>query len=218
MTYTEFQTAIQQWLENYEASFVANMPVFFRNAEMRVYGTINPPTVQQETVGATFSIGTATIAKPTGYRSANGFRYTDGAGRTVYLTQKDPTFLREAFPTGTNGPPRFYADMNETQLLVAPAPDNTYAYVLSYNALPQSITVAGTGRTWLGDTYEQLLLYAALVEAATFMKEEQDVIANYDKMYLDALATTTGVVNKLARQDSYRKGRVKANNPPREAE
>lgn len=216
MTFAELQDAIQEWLENYEASFVSNLPVFVRNAETRIYGVLQPPTVQAEQ-GGTFISPVATITKPPGYRAANEFRYVAG-GRTVFLLQKDPTFLREAFPTTAAGAPRYYADINETQLLVAPAPDSNYSYTLGYNRLPESITVAIGGTSWLGENYEQLLLYASLVEAATFMKEEPDVIGNYDKMYLDALATTTGIANKLTRQDSYRKGRVAAKTPVREGD
>lgn len=218
MTYTDLQTAIKDWLENYEARFVANLPVFVRNAEDRIFSVVQPPVVQTYTTGTTFTQGVNTVTKPSGYRSAFEFRVINN-NTVTYMTQKDPTFLLEAYPaTGVTGVPRYYADANETQLIVAPTPASTYSYVLGYYKLPESLTAAAGGTTWLSTNFEQLLLYASLVEAAIFMKEEPDVVREYDNKFVDALMTTAGIGNKLTRADAYRKGRVKSEQPARETE
>jgi len=79
--------------------------------------------------------------------------------------------------------------------------------------LPESITVAPDGRTWLGDNYDPVLLYGSLVEAYIYMKGEADMMAAYEKKYQDALAQLNRLGTGLERGDAYRDGqaRIKVN-------
>jgi hypothetical protein len=54
-----------------------------------------------------------------------------------------------------------------------------------------------------------VLLYGSLLEAATFMKEETDVIANYTTRYNEALALIKQLGDGKMRRDSYRNGQVR---------
>jgi len=66
-----------------------------------------------------------------------------------------------------------------------------------------------TGRTWLGDNFDTALLYGALVEAYTFMKGEPDLLAQYTKQYMEALAQAKRLGDGLERQDAYRSGQYR---------
>jgi hypothetical protein len=66
-----------------------------------------------------------------------------------------------------------------------------------------------TGRTWLGDNFDTTLLYGALVEAYTFMKGEPDLLAQYTKQYMEALAQAKRLGDGLERQDAYRSGQYR---------
>jgi hypothetical protein len=66
-----------------------------------------------------------------------------------------------------------------------------------------------TGTTWLGDNYDSVLLYGALVEAYTFMKGEPDMVALVDKKYNEALAQAKRLGDGLERQDAYRSGQYR---------
>ena len=66
-----------------------------------------------------------------------------------------------------------------------------------------------TGITWLGDNYDNVLLYGALVEAYTFMKGEQDIIALYDAKYKEAVGQAKRLGDALERQDAYRSGQYR---------
>jgi hypothetical protein len=66
-----------------------------------------------------------------------------------------------------------------------------------------------TGRTWLGDNFDTALLYGALVEAYTFMKGEADLLAQYTKQYMEALAQAKRLGDGLERQDAYRSGQFR---------
>jgi len=65
------------------------------------------------------------------------------------------------------------------------------------------------GRTWLADSYSPVLLYGTLVEAYTFLKGEQDMIAQYEKKYQEALGQLNRLGTGLERGDAYRDGQAK---------
>jgi hypothetical protein len=65
-----------------------------------------------------------------------------------------------------------------------------------------------TGTSWLGDNYSPVLLYGSLVEAYTFMKGEQDVIAGYTTKYQEALGQLKRLGDGLERNDAYRRGQT----------
>jgi hypothetical protein len=80
---------------------------------------------------------------------------------------------------------------------------------LHYFFYPESISVTADGRTWLGDNFDTVLLYGSLVEAITFMKGEQDMVALYDGKYKEALALAKRLGDGLERQDAYRSGQYR---------
>jgi hypothetical protein len=78
---------------------------------------------------------------------------------------------------------------------------------LHYYYYPESIVTAST--TWLADNFDSLLLYGSLMEAVTFMKGEVDVMAQYEKRYLEALALAKRLGDGMERGDAYRDGQIK---------
>jgi hypothetical protein len=91
--------------------------------------------------------------------------------------------------------------------ILGPTPDNFYTVELHYFYYPESIVTAST--TWLGDNFESVLLYGALVEAYSYMKGEQDMMALYQQRYQEALALLKQLGDGKDRQDSYRSGQVR---------
>jgi hypothetical protein len=131
---------------------------------------------------------------------------TDGSYE--YLLNKDVNFIREAFPyPATTGAPTHYAIFDENTFILGPTPDASYSMELHYFYYPESITTAGT--TWLGNNLDSLLLYGSLLEAATYMKSDADVIKNYSDRYNEAFAMAKQLGDGKDRQDAYRSGQVR---------
>jgi hypothetical protein len=144
----------------------------------------------------------------------------DGSGNYEYLLNKDVNFIRAAYPNPTTtGLPKYYALFgptvassvisDELSFILGPTPDILYNVELHYYYYPESITVAADGRTWLADSYSPVLLYGTLVEAYTFLKGEQDMIAQYEKKYQEALGQLNRLGTGLERGDAYRDGQAK---------
>ena len=91
--------------------------------------------------------------------------------------------------------------------MLAPTPDSAYVIEHVYGYYPTSIVTAGT--TWLGDNYDTALLNGALMEAVRFQKGEADVVAMYEKRYLQAIGLLQRVGDGKLRQDMYRSGQVR---------
>jgi len=59
------------------------------------------------------------------------------------------------------------------------------------------------------DNFDTVLLYGALLEAATFMKSDKDTLDNYKMRYDEAMAELKQLGDAKDRQDSYRSGQVR---------
>jgi len=132
-----------------------------------------------------------------------------------YLLNKDVNFIRQAYPVPTStGIPKYYALFGPTTglpqeltFILGPTPTASYTVELHYFFLPESIVTANT--TWLGDNYDPVLLYGSMVEAITYMKGEQDLVALYNQKYTEALAMAKRLGDGLERGDAYRNGQYR---------
>jgi hypothetical protein len=78
---------------------------------------------------------------------------------------------------------------------------------LHYYYVPESVTVAASGNSWLAENFDPVLLYGSLVEAYTFMKGEADMIATYEKKYQDSLMMAKRLGDGMEASDQYRSGK-----------
>jgi hypothetical protein len=221
MNYTQLVAAIEAYAENYDTStggFVDNIPVFVSEAEQRIYNTVQIPSLRKNVIG-TLTTNNKYLACPTDFLATYSMALINADGSYSYLLNKDVNFLREAYPTPTDtGVPAYYAlfgpntsDINELSFIVGPTPNSGYSVELHYFYYPESITTVSTGRTWLGDNFDSVLLYGSLLEADAFMKSDADVITYHKDRYTEALALLQRLGNGLERGDAYRDGQTKLN-------
>jgi hypothetical protein len=219
MNYTALSAAIQAYTENTEADFVANIPVFVTQAEQRIYNTVQFPSIRKNVTGVVSTTSTY-LSAPDDFLAVYSLAVVDATGDYEYLLNKDVNFIRQAYPKATDtGLPKYYALFgptvsgstitDELTFIVGPKPDANYTVELHYYYYPESITVAADGRTWLGDNFDSVLLYGSLVEAYTYMKGEQDMMALYNGKYQEALALAKRLGDGMERQDAYRSGQFR---------
>ena len=51
MNYTQLSTAIQDYTQNYETDFIANIPTFVEQAEQRIYNNVQIPALRKNVTG-----------------------------------------------------------------------------------------------------------------------------------------------------------------------
>lgn len=214
MNYAELVQALQDYTETSEASFVANIPRFVRQAEQRVYRSVMIPELRK---GATapISAGNPYVVRPTDFLSVFSFAVIDGEGQYYFLYDKDPSFIREAFPfPATSGLPKVYAQFDGDaggssgagNFILGPTPDQSYTVELQYYYDPPSIVDVGT--SWLGDNAETVLLFGSLVEAYTYLKGDADLMNQYRQQYETAVQQLFGV-DVRSKRDDYRDGQLR---------
>jgi len=214
MNYADLSKAIQEYTETYEQVFVENIPTFVKQAEERIYNTVQIPALRRNVTG-TVTTGNSYLSCPNDFLSVFSMAVVLPTGAYEYLLNKDVNFIRQAYPTPTDiGVPKYYALFGsqlsypkELSFILGPTPSANYTVELHYFYYPESITTAGT--SWLGDNYSPALLYGSLREAVIFQKGEQDMVAYYEKMYQEALQQLNRLGTGLERGDAYRDGQAK---------
>ena len=193
---------------------------FITQAETRIYNAINIPALRKNVTG-TLTANNQYLSLPTDWLSAYSIAVIDGSGNYSYILNKDVSYIREAYPGPTStGLPKYYA-LFGTQLsnnyalsyILGPTPDQAYGVEMHYFYYPASIVTAG--ESWLGDNYDPVLLYGALLEAAIFMKAEADMVTMYKAKYDEAMNELRRLCDALERGDSYRDGMLKLNAAPK---
>jgi len=219
MDYAALTQAIEDYTENYETSFIANIPVFVQQAEQRIYNSVQFPSIRKNMTGVV-STTTPYLSAPPDYLATYSLAVVDADGNYEYLLNKDVNFIRQAYPSASDiGLPRYYAIFGPTvsgstisdnlSFMVGPKPDANYTVELHYYYYPESITVAADGETWLGNNFDSVLLYGSLVEAYTYMKGETDMMTLYNQKFMEALALAKRLGDGMERQDAYRSGQFR---------
>jgi hypothetical protein len=210
-TFTTLKTAIQDYTQNTESTFVTNLPTLIVQAENRIIKSVELPNFRKNVTG-TLTSGNPYLSTPTDYLYPFSLAVLDSSNNYDYLLNKDVSFIREAYPTAsTTGSPKFYAQFDDDTFIVAPAPDANLTVELHYFYIPESITVASSGTSWLGTNATEALLYSSLVEAYTFMKGEPDILSGYENRFKEALGRLTLESDGYNRRDAYRDGYRKIN-------
>jgi hypothetical protein len=231
MNYAQLSAQIQAYLENtfpdtltWDGQTVTSkdqIDTFIKQAEQRIFNTVQFPSIRKNVTG-TLTANNKYLSSPSDFLSVYSMAVIDATGRYEYLLNKDVNFIRQAYPNPTStGIPQYYALFgptttnnnppvitNELSFMMGPTPDAAYSVELHYFYYPTSIVEAGT--TWLGDNFDSVLLYGALVEAAIFMKiDAQTEGLVFDTKYKEALALAKRLGDGLERQDAYRSGQFR---------
>ena len=207
-TFTTLKTAIQDYTDNTETTFVSQLPRFILNAEERILKECQLDVFRRNSSG-TVTSGVKYLTKPDDFLAPFSLSIINSSNNE-FLLYKQVTFLQDFTPNpATTGAPKYYADWNDESFLFAPTPDSGYSVELHYFYRPTSITTASSGTTWLGDNAELALLYASLVEAYTFMKGEPDLLSLYNNRYMEALQWLKNLGEGKQTRDEYRYDRVR---------
>ena len=215
MNYTQLTAAIRGYAENSFPDTVGSfssadqIATFVKMAEQRVYNMVQLPALRKNVTG-TMTSGNKYLACPSDWLATFSLAVINSANEYHYLLNKDVNFIRESYPDTDSafyGEPEYYAQFDQNTFILGPTPNANYAVELHYFYYPTSIVDAGT--SWLGDNFDSVLLYGALLEAASFMKSDPDTISFYKQRYDEAMGELKQLGDGKNRQDAYRSGQVR---------
>ena len=151
--------------------------------ELKIEGLINVLT-------GTLTPVLAVYPKPDRLRTTVSFNYGID-NQYQQLFSRSYEYVRSYWPNrNETGVPLFYADYDYSNWIVSPTPDQAYPFeVLVYQLLPLLDDANQTN--WLTEYAPQVLLYAALLEATPFLKNDER-IGVWQQMYDRAAQALNG--------------------------
>jgi len=207
-TYAQLKQAIQDYTENDETSFVNNLPLFIRMAEERILKGVQLNLFQKNQFGNMTS-GNEYLASPSDFLAPFSLSI-DVSGSKEFLLFKDLDFVQTYTPDATTtGQPKYYAQFDVDNFIIAPTPDANYTVDIHYLYRPASITTgAEDGTTWLSENAELALLYACLIEAYIYMKGDANVMQMYNQRFMEAVSRLKNLGEAQETIDEYRSGPI----------
>ena len=193
MTYTTLVENIESYLERTDTATLVKIPLFIMLAEQVIASKIK--FLGNLTVNTSNMVAsTAVIAKPARWHKTVSMNITVAGSRQPVLLRKYE-YLRNYFPDPTaTGVPKYYADYDYTNWLVAPTPSSAYAFEVLYYERVQPLDTSNQ-TNWFTIYAPQALLYGTLLQAMPFLKNDER-IPMWQSQY-DAIMATLAEEDKL---------------------
>lgn len=185
LTYDSLVTAVKNYLERMDSPFITEIPLFIMLGERRVARDLKILGAKVFVTGSLLP-SQQNLIKPNDWLNTSTFNIGTGTNfnTRVQILQRSYEFCRLYWPDPTQeGQPKYFADYNFTNWLITPTPDVAYPYEIAYYAVPQLID-QNVSTNWLTVNAPDILLYATLLETASYLKDDDRVavwISYYDK-------------------------------------
>ena len=216
-TLTNLQTDIRNYTE-VDSSVLSDsvLNTIIKNAENKIYRDVDSDD-NRFYATSNLAAGSRYVTIPSDLRFIRYVQLTTSSGKQTYLEQRDTSFMAEYYdtPATQSGIPKYYANWDANYWVVAPTPNNTYAITLAYNKQPDSITIItginppSTTGTYVSNKYQDLLLYACLIEAYGYLKGPSDMLQYYSQAYQQAQQSYAIEQQGRRRRDEYTDGVIR---------
>tara|TARA_R110000782_G_scaffold82273_8_gene161840 strand:+ start:3055 stop:3702 length:648 start_codon:yes stop_codon:yes gene_type:complete len=205
-TYATLKTAIQDYTDNAESTFVSNLALFITEAEERVFKNVQLSLFRKNVTGDT-TASNKYLNIPSDFLAPFSLSVVNDSAHE-FLEYKDVSFVQSFTPNpATTGTPRYYSLFGISNFILAPTPDAVYTAELHYYYRPASLTAgADSGTTWLSENAPNAMLYGSLVEAYTFMKGDPDLLNTYNQRFSEAIVSLKNFGEAKEVTDDYTTG------------
>jgi len=173
MTYDSLVSDIQSYLERTDEATLEKIPTFIMlaeqviAAELKFLGNLTVNT-------SNFVQGQATVDKPARWHKTVSMNVTVSGTRQPVLLRKYE-YLREYWPDpAQESVPAYYCDYDYTHWLIAPTPDDDYAFEVLYYERVQPLDSSNQSN-WFTQFAPQALLYGSLLQAMPFLKNDDRI-------------------------------------------
>ena len=216
MAYT--LTNLQDDIRNYtevDSGVLSNtiLDTIIKNAENRIYREVDSDD-NRFYATSNLQSGNRFVTIPSDLRAIRYVQLKDSSNNQVFLDKRDTSFMTEYYntPSTASGLPKYYANWDANFWVVAPTPNATFEITLAYIKQPTSLTDSSvsTSGTYVSNKYQDLLLYACLVEAYGYLKGPPDLLQYYEQSYQRAAKSYTIEQEGRRRRDEWQDGAIRA--------
>ena len=196
--YTTLKTSIQTWMQNTGTDFTAQLDTFITNAQQELVRLIDPEGLTFRAF-STFVSGNQFLTTPSNTLVIKSLQYIYNNERVLMEMQTDE-YIREYWPNPTlTGLPKYFANYNDGNILVAPTPNSNYTVYMEYIQNVADLNNTNT-TNYFTDQLSDLLLYACLAQASIFTKNMEDY-GIYNQKVLEGVATVNNEARRRRRTD-----------------
>jgi len=184
ITYSNFLTQVRNYTE-VDSNVLSDTLIsqFIRNTELDVAGKVDYDDLRKYATSS-FTVNKRYLVMPADFliiRSLQVFSTTNQTGTRTFMEKRDTSFISEYNGSGATGQPKYYANWDDNNVVVAPTPDQAYAVQLNYIIDPPGFTNSNT--TYLSQYQESMLLHGVLTEAFSYLKGPMDMYNLYKGKY-----------------------------------
>jgi hypothetical protein len=184
ITYSNFLTQVRNYTE-VDSNVLSDTLIdqFIRNTELDVAGKVDYDDTRKYATSS-FTANKRYLVTPADFliiRSLQVFADTSITSARTFLEKRDTSFISEFNSTNATGKPKFYANWDDSTIIVAPTPDIAYGVQLNYIVTPPHFNTTTT--TYLSQYQESMLLHGVLTEAFSYLKGPMDMYNLYKTKY-----------------------------------
>ena len=212
-TLTNLQDDIRSYTEvdsNVFSTGVLN--TIIKNSENRIYRDSDSDD-NRFYATSNLVVGSRYVTIPSDLRFIRYIQLKDSNGDQVFLEKRDTSFMSEYYntPATSSGLPKYYGNWDANNWIVAPTPNATFEITMAYTKQPASIidSPGSTEGTYTSNKYQDLLLYASLVEAYGYLKGPVDMLQYYEGSYQRALQSYSIEQQGRRRRDEWQDGAIR---------
>ena len=180
ITYVNFLTKVRDYTEVSSSVLTdAIIQGFIRSVELDVAGKVDYDDLRKYST-STFTSGNRYVSLPADLTIMRSVQMINGSTRT-FLEKRDTSFISEYNNNAATGEPKYWANWDDFNILVAPIPDSAYTVQINYITDPPQFTASNN--TFLSTYQESMLLHGVLTEAFSYLKGPVDMYNLYKSKY-----------------------------------
>ena len=184
ITHSDFLTQVRNYTEvDSNVLTDAILDEFIRNVELDIASKVDYDDLRKYATTSTIA-SQRYLSMPSDLIYLRSVQVTNSGVRD-FLEKRDTSFISEFNPSETTGVPKYYANWDDQNIVLAPTPNAAYTIQINYIIDPPHFT--STNASFLSTYQDQLLLYGTLAECFTYLKGPMDMY----KTYLDKYNVST---------------------------
>ena len=212
ITHSDFLTQVRNYTE-VSSTVLSDSQIqeFIRNVELDIAGKVDYDDLRKYATSA-FTAGNRAVSMPSDVLILRSIEHISSGVRT-FLEKRDTSFISEFNGSGAQGTPKYFANWDDFNIIVAPTPASADTVQINYIKDPPEFT--STNQTFLAKYQESMLLHGVLAECFRFLKGPDNLYNLYNSKYNEEVQNFALQQMGRRRRGEYSDGvpRIKVDSP-----
>ena len=181
ITHSNFLTQVRNYTE-VTSTVLSDTLIdqFIRNVELDVAGRVDYDDLRKYAT-STFTAGNRAVSLPSDTQILRSVEHIDSGGTRKFLEKRDTIFISEFNASSKQGTPKYFANYDDFNIIVAPTPAAADTVQINYIKGPPHFN--SSTNTFLSQYQESMLLHGVLAECFRFLKGPDNLYNLYNTKY-----------------------------------